>query len=476
MENEYDSDAFDRYEARLAPHRDAFCRRAALTLLGDAARDPSLLHLFLIHYVAFGIEMTRPVEDWIRRAGRKCHDAGFAKLGETLVAHARHESGHHKLMIADLRTLADQWNERHSGTNMIDPVTLLQSNNLASVRQYHELHENIIASDTAYTQIALEFEIESLSVHHGAKLVAAADTALCDLSRDGLTFLREHVALDAAHTELNRREIMKLLLEHPDCLDALVDTGARALEIYGRFIDDCVRAALQLDFKRAGRLIDQQLFEPPGSVANIAPPDWLLWIRSLRSQILYDGGTRPLFGPGGERYGDPDPADLHTYHLALFEDEMPIGAARLALADCNSRHSLVDPTFGKENVGRSLSRAGFGREDCAEASRLVLHPGYRQGRVVQRLFGGLWSLAAESGAKAIIAAVGTRNHQDRLFSMFGAQILDDAGTINAPAFNDELRLALFPVDPAAPPDYAELEYMRDQISRSYNRPELAAAV
>jgi hypothetical protein len=45
----------------------------------------------------------------------------------------------------------------------------------AGVRQYRDLHENIIAADTAFTQIALEYEIESLSLTYGAKLVTAAD-------------------------------------------------------------------------------------------------------------------------------------------------------------------------------------------------------------------------------------------------------------------------------------------------------------
>jgi hypothetical protein len=471
MTNKSDSDIFGQYEARLLPYREAFSRRPSLALLGNAGNDPSLLHLFLIHYVAYGIEMTRPVEDWIQRAGEKCRETGFTELGEKLIAHARHESGHHKLMISDLRALTEQWNERHSATP-IDPISLIQSKPPAGVRQYRELHEGIIAGDAAYSQIALEYEIESLSLSYGAKLVAAADGVLSNSARDGLTFLREHVALDAAHTRFNRREIMKLLAEHPDCLDALVDTAARALEAYGQFVDDCIRAALAMDCKVPARIIDHRLFQPPGAAAKNTPPEWLLWIRSLRSQILYDGGARPLFGPGGARYGDRDPADLECFHLALFEDDLPIGAARLSLGGNNRKLSLVDPTFGTENVNRCLARAGYRRDDCAEASRLVLHVGYRQGRNVQRLFGGLWSLAAESGAKAIIAAVGTRNHQDRLFSMFGARILGEAGTVDAPAFNDQLRLALFAVEPGSPPDYAELEYMREFIAQSYSRPEL----
>jgi hypothetical protein len=92
---------------------------------------------------------------------------------------------------------------------------------------------------------------------------------------------------------------------------------------------------------------------------------------------------------------------------------------------------------------------------------------YRKGRTVQRLFAGLWALAAQSGAPAILAAVGTASNQDRLFAIFGAKMLDNAGSVHSALFDDKLRLALFSVDRNAPPDYPELEQMQEFIARSH---------
>jgi hypothetical protein len=473
MESLIEIEALARYDALLTPHREAFSKRTALAFLNGTERDPSLLHLFLIHYAAFGVWMTRPVEGWINRAGLRCRDSGFIELGDSLIAHAQHEAGHHRLMIADLWALTKRWNADHR--TAIDPVSLGRGKIPASIGQYRDLHEEIIVGDTAYSQIALEYEIEALSVRHGADLVAAADRTFSDSRREGLSFLREHVLLDAAHTQFNRRQIARLLAEHPTCLDALVETGRRALDVYGRFIDDCLRAALSVDCTKSQHIVEDRLFHPIGEAAIDTTPEWLLQIRSLRSQVLYDDGARPSFGSGGVRYGDADPADLYCHHLALFENNAAVGAVRLSLADGSYGASLVDATFGVANTRQCIEHAGFRRQDCAEAGRLVLHPDYRHGRTVQRLFAGLWALAAESGASAILAAVGTANHQDRLFSMFGAKMLDDAGSISSPKFDDRLRLAIFPINRDVPPDYPELEHMQEFIARSHNGTKTAAA-
>ena len=68
---------------------------------------------------------------------------------------------------------------------------------------------------------------------------------------------------------------------------------------------------------------------------------------------------------------------------------------------------------------------------------------------------------------AILAAVGTASNQDRLFAIFGAKMLDNAGSVHSALFDDKLRLALFSVDRNAPPDYPELEQMQEFIARSH---------
>tara|TARA_B100000700_G_scaffold331252_1_gene462624 strand:+ start:165 stop:632 length:468 start_codon:yes stop_codon:yes gene_type:complete len=145
---------------------------------------------------------------------------------------------------------------------------------------------------------------------------------------------------------------------------------------------------------------------------------------------------------------------------------MLVGAVRLTKPGISSLPSLVDTAFGRSNVRKILSEVGVRREACAEASRLVVMPEYRNGFNPRILFAGLWALAVELNADTIIAAVGTANRQDRMFSMLGADILAEAGYTDAPLFNDKLRLAYFIIEPDAPPNYPELDHMREFVRRS----------
>ena len=47
---------------------------------------------------------------------------------------------------------------------------------------------------------------------------------------------------------------------------------------------------------------------------------------------------------------------------------------------------------------------------------------------------------------------GNQKQPDRLFSIMGAEMIDGAGRISAPAYNDTLRLALFKIDTDHPPN------------------------
>ena len=101
---------------------------------------------------------------------------------------------------------------------------------------------------------------------------------------------------------------------------------------------------------------------------------------------------------------------------------------------------------------------------------MIVHPDYRQYSNPRLLFAGLWTLAALLNARAIIAAVGTDHGLDRLYTILGAEMLDGAGQPESALFNDVLRLAIFRVDPASPPDYPELDHMRELIKRTLSSP------
>jgi hypothetical protein len=203
----------ERYEARLEAVRAAFARKVA-TLAPDRG--------FLVRFSGYGVGMTEPVERWIRRAGERCIALGLPDLGAALIAHARHEAGHDRMMVADLQILGG------------DP-SLAAPPWPSGVAAYRRMHEAIIDGPAPWGQIAVEYEIEALSAAYGPRLLAQAPVPL--------SFVAEHVAIDEAHTEFNRKHLTALLKDHPGFLDSLADCGIRALETYGLFLDDCVGRA-----------------------------------------------------------------------------------------------------------------------------------------------------------------------------------------------------------------------------------------
>src|SRR5690349_3399991 len=105
--------AFNHYEKQMELIRARFARESALvTQALDPKIDPMLLELFLIYYHGLGVKMTEPVEVWMRRGGERCRELGYEEIGRGLCLHAQQESGHHLMMLADVRALVSRWNER----------------------------------------------------------------------------------------------------------------------------------------------------------------------------------------------------------------------------------------------------------------------------------------------------------------------------------------------------------------------------
>lgn len=242
-------DPIERYEQSVQPARQAFASDPAVRLVQDPAIGAAHLEAFLICFSALGVGMTEPVEGWIRRAGVACvalGDPGVVEIGTALQKHAKGEADHHLLMIADLRRLCAR--RAAAGRQAPDPDELLAQEWPASTLHYRRMHEDLIAGPTPYAQIAVENEIEMLSVEVGPGLLANARALLGDDVDgrdilDDLSFLTDHVTLDVAHTKFNRRQMAAFLDARPDALDALVDAGTAALDAYRAFVADCVALA-----------------------------------------------------------------------------------------------------------------------------------------------------------------------------------------------------------------------------------------
>jgi hypothetical protein len=226
------------YESSVLHARSLLETDLGIRALFDPEIEPVLLERFLIMYNASGVYMTEPVEGWIRRAGERCVEIGLTDIGRSLIMHARHEADHHLMLIADTRHLVAGWNARHRPPLNADH--LLAAPPLRATRDYIKLHEDTIAGDMPFGQIAIEFEIERISVTLFTRLVERWKCVLGPEIMRGLSFLEEHVELDVGHTQLNEKIMERLLGLRPEAAASLGKVGAAALEIYVAFMNECL--------------------------------------------------------------------------------------------------------------------------------------------------------------------------------------------------------------------------------------------
>jgi len=224
------------YERHMAEARNGFAEHDAFRRAISGASSPRELSLVLVEYTSRSVKMTEPVERWIRRAGERCIALGMTKIGQSLVRHAAQEAGHHLMLIADAHALARRHNHLHGTT--IDAEAWIARDRTSAMRSYAELHESVISSGEPYGQIAIELEIEQLSLTAGKAFLEVCQRSL-GLDAEGLSFLREHVEVDVAHTKLNQRLLRDVITEDPQRTASMVATGRRALAIFGEFLNEC---------------------------------------------------------------------------------------------------------------------------------------------------------------------------------------------------------------------------------------------
>ncbi len=160
-------------------------------------------------------------------------------LGTALTAHSHAEAGHDALMVADAYAIA-AWLNEHG--EHIDAQALLAQPLLASSQAYRALHENVINGPQPFGQLAIEYEIEMLSVTIGPPMLRNCERVFGPGNRQ-YTFLAEHVELDAGHTAFNRRQLSEVLAVKPTALPMMIETGTAALDAYGAFMAECMELA-----------------------------------------------------------------------------------------------------------------------------------------------------------------------------------------------------------------------------------------
>jgi hypothetical protein len=203
--------------------------------------DRRLIVPFLMYFTKYGYDMTKPVEGWIRGAGQACMVKGYSNVGLFLLAHAKEEAGHEMLMKKDLEKLIELFNSLFD--QRVEFTDFFGQKTSEGPQQYIELHEECITGPYPFQQIAIESEIEYLSLLYGPQLIGYAIKEVgFDISKR-LSFVTSHVGFDIKHSSENFRAMGALLEEHPQAFPPLVEAGKRALYCYSRYIRDCMGGA-----------------------------------------------------------------------------------------------------------------------------------------------------------------------------------------------------------------------------------------
>ena len=197
-------------------------------------------------------------------------------------------------------------------------------------------------------------------------------------------------------------------------------------------------------------MIHWELHTPAGLTA----PGWLEEISELRGRVLYESGRRPGFRRTDGRFADPDPRDMHAYHILARLEAQLVGCVRLLIPVAHTP-GVTEGLLGLERFMSMLKLLGATRNGSIEAGRWIADPAYRGSRVGVLLAAGAIATARSLSVKVLFCPVGTREKQDRVLARLGLKPVPHVPLIAMPAFDDEVRVMhIFPAQPL--PHIAEL--------------------
>jgi hypothetical protein len=229
----------NQYQKRCELLRQEFASRPVVKEIWEEEVDPTLLKLFMIHWCALSAGLTEPIPVYLKRAGDGCQNLGLREMADFFYEHEGEEDGHENWAIEDVENLVAVWNQGESRFPL-DAKELLANKMSPAVKRYHQLHEQVIEGDSPWAELAIGVEIELISTTYGPTLIKKWVASMGQDSLPNISFLHKHVVADVEHTETNFEIIDKLVSEHPEYTDILVETAANALNSYADFLEDAM--------------------------------------------------------------------------------------------------------------------------------------------------------------------------------------------------------------------------------------------
>jgi hypothetical protein len=215
----------------------------------------------------------------------------------------------------------------------------------------------------------------------------------------------------------------------PDSLPSLVEAGSAVLDAYAQFLTDCVELAENHCLSSPIRpelpfpFLSWQLHRPLRDLTSGTKDLWPKWIddvRSLRGAALFDNGRRPLFRTDDGQYADPDPIDLHAWHVLAYADRSLVGCVRVYPLAAGGPPCLTEALLGEEQFSQMLRRIGKDRDNVIEIGRWVVDPTFR---IPRSLAPGI-AIQLAAGAGALAFALVNQSEDVNGVALFSAGSLD----------------------------------------------------
>lgn len=229
------------YEPRVHSSREKLKNDHALMELLSPTGSPLLLECFLVEWMSRMPYLTAPNADWIRRAGRRCIEQGWKRVGHAMLAHADCEDGTLDLTSRNLRAIVRAMNTRYG--IRIDSDVLLTNPPTVTMRAYRILHEEVIAADISVGAIAIAYEMERARSLFELMVLVEVQRSLGPEIALSLSALRKRAPVAVERTVFFERALAEILEQNPECYEQLAEIGSGALDIYRHFLRECVDAA-----------------------------------------------------------------------------------------------------------------------------------------------------------------------------------------------------------------------------------------
>ena len=195
---------------------------------------------------------------------------------------------------------------------------------------------------------------------------------------------------------------------------------------------------------------------PHAALPSIGPPTSAEQIAEFRGRVLFDAGRRPGFRKPGGGYDDPDPLDRHAFQIAVRDGGEIVGCIR-ANPTSSSPPSSMASALGPALLDRVLRSMGVAQSECWDGGRWAVDPTRQRATIGGELACAAMAVARYLGARRLVGVAGVRGRQAERLVSLGAQYVAACPTIEARAWDDELRVVAFDLERIPPHVNASIE-------------------